>query len=115
MNRQRESYRQVGLLSLVGLGLLGCAFFAPDAGRHAGLFFSVAMQTTWQNPLDWPAAWCSVKIILWSFGLFLLIESTGTLLTVRKHKSLAGPVFFLQVVPCLGLGLGGFYLVKALL
>ena len=115
MNRQREIYRQVSLLSLVGLGLAGFAFFAPDAGQQPGSFFSVAMQTTWRNLLDLPAAWCSVKIILCSISLFLLIESTGTMLSVWKFKSLALLVFFLQAVPCLGLLSGSFFLVKSLL
>jgi hypothetical protein len=115
MNRQRDIYRQAGLLTLIGVGLLSFAIYAPDAGRHPGAFFSVAMQTTWQHLLDWPAVWCSVKIILLSLGLFLLIESTGTFLAVKKYKSLAVSVFFLQVLPCAGLLLGGFYLVKSLL
>jgi hypothetical protein len=115
MNRQREIYRQVGLLSLIGLGLFGIAFFAPDAGAHRGAFFNVAMQTAWQNPLDWPAVWCSVKIILLSIGLFLLIESMGTILAVKKYKSLALSVFSMQAVPLLGFLFGGFYLVKSLL
>ena len=115
MDRQREIYRQVGLLSLVGFGLLGFAFFAPNVGGHSGSFFSVAMQTTWENLLDWPAVWCSLKIILLSVGLFLIIESTGTVLAVKKLKSLVLPVFLMQAVPLLGLLFGGYYLVKSLL
>ncbi len=115
MNRQRKIYAQISQLGLVGLGLLGIAFFAPNAGPQRGSFFNVAISTSWRNPLDFPAAWCSVKIILLSFGLFLLIESAGTLLSVRNHKSLALSVFFMQVAPCLGLLAGGFYLLKALL
>ncbi len=115
MNGQREIYRQVGVLSLMGLGLLGFAFLAPDAGEHPGSFFRVAMQTTWQNLLDWPAVWCSLKIILLSTGLFLLIESTGTVLAVKKFKSFVLPVFLMQAVPCLGLLFGGYCLVKSLL
>jgi hypothetical protein len=115
MNRQRDIYRQVSLLSLVGIGLLGFVFFAPDVGGHSGSFFQVAMQTTWQNLLDWPAVRCSVKIILLSAGLFLLIESTGTFLAAKKIKSLVLPVFLMQAVSCLGLLFGGYYLVKSLL
>jgi hypothetical protein len=115
MNRQREICRQAGWLTLAGLLLVAIAFFSPDAGHQPGAFFSVARQTTWRNLLDFPAAWCSVKIILFSLGLFLLIESAGTFLSVWKFKSLALSVFFLQVLPCLGLLFGGFYLVKSLL
>jgi len=115
MERQREIYRQVGLLSLSGLSLLGLVIFTPDASEHSGSFFSVAMQTTWQNLLDWPAVWCSLKIILVSAGLFLIIESTGTVLAVKKFKKLALPVFLMQAVPCLGLLVGGYLLIKSLL
>jgi hypothetical protein len=115
MKGQRKIYRQISLLSLVGVGLLGFAFFVPDAGDHPGSFFRVAMQTTWQNLLDWPAAWCSLKIILLSVGLFLIIESTGTVLAVKQLKPLVLPVFLMQAVPCLGFLLGGYYLIKSLL
>jgi hypothetical protein len=115
MNSQPKIYRQSSLLSLVGVGLLGFAFFVPDAGGHPGSFFRVAMQTTWQNLLDWPAAWCSMKIILLSIGLFLIIESTGTVLVMKKFKSFVLPVFLMQAVPCLGLLVGGYYLIKSLL
>jgi len=115
MNGQRKIYRQTSLLSVVGLGLLGFAFFSPDPGGHSGSFFSVAMQCTWQDLLELPAAWSSLKIILLSVGLFLIIESTGTVLAVRKFKSLVLPVFLMQAVPCLGLLFGGYYLIKSLL
>jgi hypothetical protein len=115
MNSQPKIYRQTSFLSLVGLGILGFAFFAPDAGVHPGSFFSVAMRCTWQDLLELPAAWCSIKIILMSVGLFLIIESTGTVLAVKKYKSLVLPVFLMQAVPCLGLLFGGYYLIKSLL
>ena len=115
MNSQRKIYRQISFLSLVGVGLFGFVFFAPDVGGHAGSFFSVAMQCTWQKLLELPAAWSSLKIILLSVGLFLIIESTGTVLAVKKFKSLVLPVFLMQAVPCLGLLVGGYYLIKSLL
>jgi hypothetical protein len=110
MKGQRKIYRQISLLSLVGVGLVGVGlvgvglvgvglvgvtFFVPDAGGHPGSFFRVAMQTTWQNLLDWPVAWCSLKIILLSVGLFLIIESTGTVLAVKQFKLLVLPVFLM--------------------
>jgi len=56
-----------------------------------------------------------LKIILSSIGLFLVIESAGTILSLRKRKSLALSVFFLQTLPCLGFLFGSFYLMKSLL
>ena len=115
MNRQQKVLRQAILLPLVGMGLLGIVFFSPDADPRQGAFFQAAMQTTWRNVLDFPGVWSSIKIILFSIGLGLLIESVGTMLAVLKLKSLALSVFFLQVVPFLGLLCGGFYFVKSLL
>jgi hypothetical protein len=115
MDRRRTVIRQVSLLSLIGLGLVGIALFAPDAAPHPGPFFTVATQTTWHKLLDLPAAWASVKIILCSLGLFLVIESTGTVLSALKLKTLALLVFFLQVMPCVGLICGGYYFAKSLL
>ena len=103
------------LLSLIGMGLLGIVFFSPDADPQEGAFFQAALQTTWRHVLDLPAAWSSTKIILFSISLGLLIESVGTMLALLKFKSLALSIFFLQVVPVLGLLCGGFYFVKSLL
>jgi hypothetical protein len=116
MNREREIYKQVCILGLVGLGLFGIVLFAPDASRYQnGSFWKVAFSTSWHSPLDFPAAWCSLKIILLSLGLFLLIESLGTVLSLLKYKSVALMIYFLQMLPCLGFLVGGYYLVKALL
>jgi len=115
MNRQQEILRQVSLLCLIGMGLFGIALFAPDAAPHRGEFFRPALQTTWHNLFDLPAAWSSIKIILFCIGLFLVIESTGTVLSVLKYKTLAVVVYFLQVLPIVGLIGGSYYLVKSVL
>lgn len=115
MNRQEKILGQAVLLSLIGLGLLGIVFVSPDADPRQGAFFQAALQTTWRKVLDFPAVWSSTKIILFSLGLGLIIESVGTILAVLKLKSLALSVFFLQVAPALGLICGGFYFIKSLL
>ena len=115
MNRRREILRQVSLLSLIGIGLFGVALFAPDAAPQRTAFFLPALQTSWRDFLDLPAVWASIKIILFCIGMFLVIESTGTVLSVLKFRSLALLVFFFQVVPCLGLLCGSYFLVKSLL
>ena len=114
-NRQMEILRQVFLLSAIGLGLFAIVLFAPDASQAQGVFFLPALQTSWSHLLDIPAVWSSVKIILFSVGLFLMIESIGTVLAVFKYKTIALPVFFMQVLPCLGLLSGSYYLLKSLL
>jgi hypothetical protein len=114
-SRQQEILRQVSLLCLIGIGLFGIAFFAPNAAPNPGLFFQPALHTSWRNVLDLPAVWSSIKIILFCIGLFLVIESAGTVLSLLKLKSLAFLVYFLQLVPCVGLLCGSYYLVKSLL
>lgn len=115
LSRQQEVLRQVSLLALIGLGLFGIVFFAPNADPYQGTFFQAALESRWGKLGEFPAVWSSIKIILFSIGLFLVIESVGTVLAVLKLRSLAVPVFFLQVLPCLCLCLGGYYLIKSLL
>jgi hypothetical protein len=116
MKKARETFKEVLLVSLAGLILLGIVFLVPDgSGNPASLFFKTASHTRWGNWLDWPAVWCSVKLILFSASLFLLIDSFGTLLLVLNRRRLAGKVFILIGLPFLGFFVGGYYLVKALL
>ena len=115
---ERESHilRQVGLLCLIGFCLWAVVWFSPDAGKNQHTsFIKVAGASSWGEPGDFAAAWCSLKIILLSVGLFLFIESAGTLLAVLRRKYLALTVFSLQVVPLLGFLSGSYCLVKALL
>ena len=115
-DRERHIFRQVGLLCLIGFCLLAVVLFSPDAGQYQHRsFIKVASASHWREPGDFAAAWCSIKIILLSAGLFLFIESAGTLLAVMRRKYLALTVFFLQVVPILGFLSGSYCFVKALL
>jgi len=115
-DRERHIFRQVGLLCLIGAGLLAVVLFSPDAGQNQHTsFIKVAGASSWLEPGDFAAAWCSLKIILLSVGLFLFIESAGTLLAVMRRKHLALTVFLLQVVPLLGFVSGSYCFVKALL
>jgi hypothetical protein len=94
---------------------LALPFFAPDAAHHHnGSFFKIATATSWHRPLDLPAAWCSLKIILSSIGLFLVIESFGSMLARSKHPDLAMAVFSMQFLSVLVFLMGNYYLVKAL-
>lgn len=116
MIREQQTLRQVGLFCLVGIGLLGIALFTPDAAQaHGTNFFAAARKTSWHHALDWESAWCSLKIILLSLGLFLIVDSLGTLLVKLKYRIMAGLVFLLHLFPCLGVLAGSFYLLKSLL
>lgn len=72
------------------------------------------MSSVWSRLFELPAAWCSLKIILSGVGLMLLIESFGTILARLNHTRLAVMVFTLEVVPCVVLLIGSYYLVKAM-
>jgi hypothetical protein len=116
MNKAREKLAEVVLVSFAGFILLAVVFLVPNgSGNSSYAFFKTACQTRWGDWLDWPAAWCSVKLILFSASLFLLIDSFGTLLLVLNRRRLAGKVFILIGLPFLGFFIGGYYLVKSLL
>jgi len=116
MNRGQDIKKLTGGLFLAGLCLLGLAFFAPDAAhRHNGSFFKIAAASSWRRPFNLSAAWCSLKIILSSIGLFMVIESLGSILARLKLLDLAKAVFSLQLLSVLFFLMGGYYLMKALL
>ena len=116
MIRERQTLKQVGIFCLLGTMLLGITLFTPDAAQAQGTnFFALARQTTWHPPLNWHAAWCSVKIILFSIGCFFIVDSTGTLLLKLEYRLLACTVFLLHLLAGFGVLLGGYYLLKSLL
>ncbi len=115
MSRGQQITQQVNGMILFGICLIGISFFAPNTGHHqAGSFFNIATSSVWGRVFELAAAWCSLKIMLFSIGLFLLFESFGTILVRLKHRHLAVLFFTLQIVPCIGLLIGGYYLVKSL-
>ena len=115
MSRDQEIFKEVRGLILAGIGLFGIAFFAPDAGHQFGAFFKSATSCAWQQPLEMAAAWCSLKIVLFAIGLFLVIESLATLLAHSGQKVLALVVFSTEIISLLLFLNGGYYLLKALL
>lgn len=115
-NPVSNEIKQIRWFCLLGVCLIGIAIFSPSAAHQPGWsFFQIAQTSPWGQPLDWPAAWCSLKIILFSFGSFLLVEAVGSLLALAKLTSLALSVFFLHLVSGLGMLVGTYYLLKALL
>jgi len=116
MNKARVKLAEVSLVSLAGFVLLGIVFLTPNGGAGSSRpFFRILLETSWGHLLDWPAVWCSLKLLIFSASLFLLIDSLGTLLLVLNRRHLAGKVFVLIVLPFFGLIAGTYYLVKSLL
>jgi hypothetical protein len=113
---------EVGLLieargaALVGVLLLPTVFLIPDAGQPVGKsFFKVAFESSWRNPGDLGAAWCSLKILLLSAGVIMLTHSLANVMEAFRKKALAVAVSFTALVPAFGLVLGFYELLKALL
>ena len=100
----------------VGLVLLALVYFTPHAGGQEGeSFFAVAMQSPWHHWGDWAAAWCSVKIILFSLGALSLVFWLWTTFGFSMPKILDWVLLVLVVLPGLGCFAGIYYLVKAIL
>ena len=77
-------------LLLIGICVVIFIFLTPDAGRQTHTsFFKVAYEAHWSWHSNWAAVWCSVKIILLGFGLFLLVDALGNL-AIRMGKETAG-------------------------
>ena len=102
------------LLLLFGICLAGFAWFAPDATGQPGAFFKAAVWARWLPLFKLGIAWCSLKIILLSVGLFLIIESVASLLARSGRRQSARLVYGLHILSCAGVLLGGYCLVKAL-
>lgn len=96
--------------------MLGVVFLIPDGGQleHRS-FFSVAQHSVWGQLFEWPAAWCSAKIIVLSISALLIVEASLTL-AMRAQFRLACMALLCLAVGALALGTFGFYeLAKAVL
>jgi hypothetical protein len=112
----RQPQSQTVSLYAMGFYLLAIVFLSPHAGCWEGMsFFKVAQLSPWDRWWDWAAAWCSLKIILLSLGIFSLIIAIGMLLKAFRRESLAKGILLLCAAPILGFWLGVYYLFKALL
>jgi hypothetical protein len=100
----------------IAMVFLGVVYLTPHAGSGWGQsFFAGARSTEWQNFGDWLAAWCSIKIILFSIaGFFLLLSFEEILLYFRRHK-VANLLILILALPVTGFGVGFYYLVKSVL
>jgi hypothetical protein len=101
---------------LVATFLLAVVILVPDAGRPIGQsFFSVAMASSWRDPGDLAAAWCSVKIVLLSVSLIFMTDCVSKVMEALRKEALAVTASFTGLIPFMGLFVGIYELVKALL
>lgn len=108
--------KQITRFFVVGACLIGIALFVPDAGHQFGVMFvHLARNAMWQCWFEWNAAWCSLKIIFFSLGMFFILDSVGTLLITRKHQMMGATVFLMHLGPFGGMLAGVYLLTKSLL
>jgi hypothetical protein len=101
---------------MIGFFLLAIVFLVPDAGNPVGKsFFRVAFESSWRSPGDFAAAWCSLKILLLSAGVIMLTDSLSKVMEAFRKEALAVTASFAALLPFLGLPLGFYELIKALL
>jgi hypothetical protein len=101
-------------LYAIGFYLVALVILLPHPGRADGIsFLEVARSSPWRHWGDWPAAWCSLKIILLSLGVFFVLHSCGTVLVAWTQKPLGTFLMILTLAPVLGFWAGLYYLVKA--
>jgi hypothetical protein len=97
--------------------LLGIVLLVPPVARIHGLsFWVVARESLWSTWGDWPAAWCSLKIIFLSGVLFCVVRIADELMMIFRRDYLSANLFLvLMAAPSIVFLLGTFYLLKALL
>jgi len=116
MSRNQETNYKLVLALAVSFCLFSVVFATPNAAPGPNwAFFQVARASSWQRFLDWPAVWCSLKLLLACAAAFLAVDALGTMLLRSRRKSLAEVFFFSAILPLVGFLVGNYYLVKALL
>ena len=115
-SRQSASQgRRAVLLYAAGVYLLAIVFLAPHPGYAEGRsFFSIALESPWDRLWDWPAAWCSIKIMLLSLGVAALMAALGNVLNLTRRGTLGHAALLLSVGTAMGFCWGAYCLVKAL-
>ena len=109
-----EAQRRLTFFYATGVYLLALAILLPHAGHNDGkTFLEIAVASPWTRWWDWPAVWCSLKLILLMIGAVLLMSACGMALQMF-HRRWAARVFFalagLSAFGCWG---GAYLLLKA--
>ncbi len=112
---QQGGQRQILFWYFAGFCLLTVVLLSPHAGYLNGeSFLTVARSSPWERWGDWPAAWCSVKVILLNVGFFLVLFALGELLGLSAQRTLGKIFVIMTFAPIAGFWIGLYYLVKVI-
>src|SRR5438132_1199621 len=91
--RKSEWWSAAGELAAAVI-LLSVVFFAPDGGdsRHQP-FLAGAFHSGWTKLFEWPAAWCSLKIILFGLTIYFILDASSKI-WINRRNTMSG-LFFL--------------------
>ncbi len=110
-----EAQRRLTFFYSVGLYLLALAIHLPHAGHQDGrTFLRIARESEWNNWWDWPAVWCSVKVILFATGMVLLMSACGLGMEMFKRRLAAKVFYALAGIFIFGFWAGAYLFIKAL-
>ncbi len=104
-------------LFLAGMFVLILLWILPHGGQETGrTFLDVAFDSSWRVFGEWPAAWCSVQLMLLSVGALCWIVSGWLLASaLTSRESLEWIVLALALGPLCCLWVGGYCLARAVL
>lgn len=116
MEWKRENYSRTGIYLLTGIGLAGLIVLAPGGGSLGSLaFLKEACAGSWLEPLDWRVMWYSLKVIVFSVGIFIFMDALATWARLLGFVKLSCLFLILLTIPSIGSIYGGYCLLKALL
>src|SRR5215471_20034472 len=82
--------KYIAMFNLVGLALIGISFYWHCEGLiNPASVVERTINSPLSHPLDWGAMWCSMRIILWGVGLFLIADALATSAMICRLKKMA--------------------------
>jgi hypothetical protein len=108
--------KYIALFNLVGLALIGISFsWHCDGLSNPAAVIQRTINSPLSHPLDWGAIWCSIRVMLWGVGLFLIADALATSAMVYRLKKLATCLYCLLASAGLVFLFGTFMLVHSIL
>jgi hypothetical protein len=108
--------KYIALFHLVGLALIGISFYwHRDGLNNPVAVIQRTINSPLSHPLDWGAIWCSIRIMLWGVGLFLIADALATSAMIYRLKKLASCLYCLLASAGLVFLFGSFMLLHSIL